>query len=778
MRGNTWAAALAIVLLGTNSMLGTVAYAAPPSGFHEAVLQIQVNESAASEMVVTLRDADGSVWLEEGDFARLRLRTPDREPLIVDRIRYFRLQAIAGASVAVEETTQQVSLTVPATAFAGTSIEVAERQSTVVPQANFGGFLNYQFSGERDNYSSASAESATFGTAFTELGVFGPHGVVTSSAIGQFLEDKKRGIRLESTWTYDFPERLQTIRVGDAISSSAQWSRSARFGGVQWGSNFAVRPDLVTSPFLSAAGEAVVPSTVDVFINNQQITSQQVPAGPFVIDRLPAISGAGDVRLVVRDAFGREQVITAPFYSSPVLLREDLSQYSVELGKVREDYAISSNRYGALLASATYRRGLTNSLTLEGHGESQQSGPHALGLNAAWRIGNIGVVSATLAQGADDSSSGMLTAVGFDRGGRRFSITGRSQFASDGFRQVGDSLLLQRPKQQHVLQTSANFSRIGSFSLAYAIATYQGQARRQTGTLSHNISISHIGYLGFSVSHTLSEPKATGAFLILTAPLGPTRSASLTARYDKDTFFEERELVAMFQQNPPVGNGSGYRLSASTAGNYSGSWLGQFDYAAIEAEAAKYLETSAVRATLTGAAVALGGDIYTTRSFNDSFALVDVAGIPDIDVMVDNQVVRRTDRNGRAFVRNLRAYEENRLSVDPRQLPLDTRIDSDKLKISPRYRSGLIVKFAIAHERSATFKLVLPSGRPVPAGAEVVFKGNRFPVALDGLVFVTGFDHGLSAEAEWNGGRCTFRVDAPVGDDPLPDLGIVACQLQ
>jgi outer membrane usher protein len=116
--------------------------------------------------------------------------------------------------------------------------------------------------------------------------------------------------------------------------------------------------------------------------------------------------------------------------------------------------------------------------------------------------------------------------------------------------------------------------------------------------------------------------------------------------------------------------------------------------------------------------------------------------------------------------------------VDPRQLPLDTRIDSDRMTISPRYRSGVVVNFPVARERSGTFKLVLVDGRPVPTGAEVILKGNRFPVALDGLVYVTGLDHGMSARAEWNGGQCDFRLDAPPSDDPLPDMGTIVCRAE
>jgi len=752
--------------------------AAIPDGFSEAVLQIEVNESAASEMVVALRDVGNNLWLDADDFARLRLRPPNRPPLLVDGIRHYPLQAIVGATLAIDDTTQRVSLTVPAGAFADTTIVLADRPGHDISQANFGGFINYEIGAEHDETQSATAgtSSATFGTAFTELGFFGPHGVVTNSAIGHYLADEQRALRLETVWTHDFPSKLQTLRVGDAISSSGRWSRAARFGGVQWGSNFAVRPDLVTSPLLSAAGEALVPSTVDVFINNQQVTSQSVPAGPFVIDRLPAISGAGDVRLVVRDAFGREQVITAPFYASATLLQKGLAQYSVEVGAVRENFAIESNDYGAMLVSGTYRRGLTDNLTLESHGEYQSGGAHALGMDAALRIGNLGIAGATLAFGADESDSGALSGLSFERSGKRISFNARSQFASDGFRQVGDSQLTLRPKQQHILQSSANFYRFGSFAVAYAIATYRDEPRREVGTLSHNIAIRNWGYLGLSISRTWSEQNSISAFLIFTAPLGATRNVSLSARYDKDAVIDQREVIGTFQQNPPIGNGNGYRVSASTAGNYAGSWLRQFDAAAFEIEAAKYLQTSAIRTSLAGAAVAIGGGVHATRVVNDSFALVDVAGIPDMDVFVDNQVVRHTDGEGRALVRNLRAYDGNRISVDPRQLPLDTRIDTDKIVIAPRYRSGVVVKFPVSRERGGTFRLMQSTGRPVPTGAEVILRGNRFPVALDGLVYVTGLDHGMAAVAEWNGGQCVFRIEPPPAGDPLPDMGTIVCR--
>ena len=53
-----------------------------------------------------------------------------------------------------------------------------------------------------------------------------------------------------------------------------------------------------------------------------------------------------------------------------------------------------------MLAEATYRRGITDFFTLEGHGEFLEGNSHALGLNAAFGIGKIGVINVTAATAA------------------------------------------------------------------------------------------------------------------------------------------------------------------------------------------------------------------------------------------------------------------------------------------------------------------------------------------------------------------------------------------
>jgi outer membrane usher protein len=155
---------------------------------------------------------------------------------------------------------------------------------------------------------------------------------------------------------------------------------------------------------------------------------------------------------------------------------------------------------------------------------------------------------------------------------------------------------------------------------------------------------------------------------------------------------------------------------------------------------------------------------------------VDLAGLADVPVYVENQLTTHTDENGRALLYNLRPYEANRISIVPEDLPLNTSIGASSTTMVPPYRSGVVARFPVERISSGTFRLVTEDGKPLPVGATVKLKGAEFPVVLDGMVYVTGFDHGMAAEASWPGGHCTFRLQPPPPDDPLPDMGTIQCR--
>ena len=632
--------------------------------------------------------------------------------------------------------------------------------------------------------SAQQVDGLNTGGAFVELGVFAGAGVLSSTAIERYDGMQNQAIRLDTTYTHDFPSSLQTLNVGDAISDGGTWGNALRYGGVRWSRNFALRPDLLTTPLLSTAGTAAVPSTVDVFVNNQLVTSHELPAGPFVIDRLPAVTGSGDVSVVVRDALGREQVLTQSFYSSSTLLAKDFSQYSVNLGSVREDYALVSNQYGPLLGELSYRRGITDAFTLEGHAEYLAGDAHAAGINAAFGIGHAGVINVTAANGANSDGSGWLRGIGIEHRGSNTSFIVNTTWASDQFAQVGEPVdPAQRLRQRNLLQAGVGLGRFGSLSLAYVRQVYRASPTQQTLGLTQSLSLGRAGNLNLTVTRThtaeqllAASQNSTSAYLIWVLPLGMRRAATLAAVSGSGSGAPGNEVIASMTESPPVGPGFGYRFSASTAGNYDADWRQQFSAADVEVEAARNQGFEGRSAFLSGAMTFLDGELNATRMVNGSFAMVDVAGLPNVPVYVENQLTTHTDADGKALIYNLRPYEANHISIVPEDLPLDTTIAASSTIMAPPYRSGVVARFPVERVRSGTFRLVTEDGRPLPIGAVVKFHGNVFPVVNGGMVYVTGYDHGTSAEASWEGGRCVFRLPPPPPDEPLPDMGAIQCR--
>ena len=755
----------------------------PDADWRRSVLELRVNGVLSGEDVVALRDSGGGLWLAESDFERLRLKLPAAQAHVADGKRYYPLAAISGAKVAFDETRSAASINAPANAFVSSSLSLTGVNRPPISPAGTGAFFNYELYGQTGQYSGADVASG-----YGELGIFSPLGVLINTGADSSAAGAGGFVRLESTFSHDFPNSLETLRLGDAVSVPGTWGEAVRFGGLQWGTNYAIRPDLVTTPLLAATGTAVLPSTVEVFVNGRAVGSSEVPSGPFVINQVPAINGAGDVNIVVRNALGQQQIISMPFYSAAVMLQPGLSLYDVDLGPVRENYGISSGDYGPLIASATWRHGFSALFTGEIHGEAMHNGPWAAGIDLAQGLDHWAVVTADLAVGGQSATSGLMgsgpepassgtyAALGLQHVDQRLSIILEAQHATAGFRQLGDVGGIPTPIERNLAQVGWNMGHPGSLQLAWASQRNPDDTRQQTFSATYSLNIGR-GSFSASASYTTSGPtEDTFVSVFYVLPLDSRRNVSTQFRYDSQQSSPNAALVATLQKNLPPGPGEGYLLSAGTDGSYNLQYQRQFDALEASVQAARYLDQSAQSLTLLGGATFMAGEFRATRTVTDSFATVEVGGIPGIAVYSDNHPVATTDENGIAVVRDLRSFDVNRLSIDPLDLPLDAAVANPRVQVVPPYRSGMLVDFPVKRIHAGVFRLQRADGTAVPAGATVTLEGEDFPVGLDGLAYVTNYDHGTTGEAHWAGGKCTFRLPPPPAGEPQPDVGTIACR--
>lgn len=143
-------------------------------------------------------------------------------------------------------------------------------------------------------------------------------------------------------------------------------------------------------------GQAALPSTVDLIINGQKTSSTEVQSGPFILNNVPFINGKGKLlwsRLMQSGARSQHR----SHFIFLILCSSGLFDYSLSLGKIREDYGLKNFSYGKFASAADARYGVNDWLTVEGRTELS-SDLQLLGAGSVLKLANLGVLSASFTQ--------------------------------------------------------------------------------------------------------------------------------------------------------------------------------------------------------------------------------------------------------------------------------------------------------------------------------------------------------------------------------------------
>ncbi|MGA9726976.1 MAG: fimbria/pilus outer membrane usher protein [Methylocella sp.] len=592
---------------------------------------------------------------------------------------------------------------------------------------------------------------------------------------------------------------MLTYRAGDTISSGLAWTRPVRLGGVQVQRDFAIRPDLVTMPLPSFSGSAAVPSTVDVYVNDVRTISQDVDSGPFRMTNLPILSGQGDASVVVRDSSGRDVETTLPFLVSNQLLRAGLVDFSAEAGFPRLFYGTLSNVYdGEPAGSASLRYGFSDRLTLEAHAEGTNDLATG-GIGASLGIDRAGVLSAAFAGSTHGGSSGGQVYASFDTtlfGVSLSTSTLRTLGSYDDLASVTAPVTALAPTAfapglslQNPLSSLRPPKIEDQFSIGVPVPLLGGSVNfgyvHEEDPFGNRVELLDVGYSRqvfkgatfFATAYAgLDSPRNAGISLGLSIPLGDGVTASSGASRDQSGLIVASDVTKPLGQEP---GSYGWRLSdlegEQTLRLASAAYRG--DYGEVEATATQSQAGFAGTISQEGAIVVAGGDVFFANRINDAFAVVD-AGAPGLEVSYENRPVARTDASGMAIVPTLNAYQSNKISIDPRDLPLNASIATTQELLTPRDRSGVLVDFGIRTDvRSAIVILNGASGQPLQAGLRgKTASGHGFVVGYDGRAFLEGLEANNIAIVELASGECRAEFAyAPQGDSQV-SIGPVVCQ--
>jgi outer membrane usher protein len=746
------------------------ALAAPPDPLSPKliIVAVRVNGTAVGDSWPLARAA-GQFFAPADAFVAWRLRLPPDPPLVVAGQELYPLQG--PLTWHFDAPTQTLAIDAPAGAFIASSFDGFSGSNPAPTLPPPGGFLNY------DGQWTRTGTTDQFG-ATGEIGIFSRLGVFTASGVARDVTGHSGYVRLATSYFRDDPATATSLRLGDAVGAVSSWGRQVYFGGVQWGSKFATQPNLVLLPLPSLSGEAVAPSLVDVYVNNVLSARREVPAGPFALNQVPIVTGAGDVRMVVHDVLGREQVVTMNYYMSPQLLRQGLHEFSWEAGSVRENLGTVSNDYGPWFGATAHRYGVTDRLTVEGRAEVQQRSG-AAGAGAVFVVGDLGTLAGGGAGSTSPDGTGALGYVQAERTSGRWSVGARIEGATRDFRQLGMA--------DGELPAASGTQIYGSIAPVSNQSISAGYIRR-INRGRENVNLATIGYtvqFGFGLTASLTGSRSAlddghwGANLMLSYPLDARHFVSGAVNHTGRT----TQAYAQLQQSLPTDTGFGYDLRANLSDTRGTDGAGarllyQNDIGNYVAEAAQTGRATSLRVGAAGGIVAMGGHVMFSRVVQDSFAMVEVPGTAGIDIYSNNQQVTRTNDQGVALIPRLQAYQRNLVRVDDRGLPVEVEMDLAERVIAPFARSGVLVTFSARRNNGATLRIVLDDGTPMPLGSEVRIDGDDVPhrVALRGEVFVDEMSFPAGATVTRGTKACRFAVPRPANDEPLPRLGPFTCR--
>ncbi|HEX7817202.1 fimbria/pilus outer membrane usher protein [Dyella sp.] len=735
-------------------------------------LYLDVTLNGAPSGLAHFAMRNNELWASAATLRQLGFNLPPGTPDPV------RLNSLQGVQADYDASRQTVNINAPLKLLnLATTVLGAPQQTANKATASPGILLNYDLYGTQGQHDASSLN------AFTELRAFNSWGVLSNTTLTQMTHGAGSGwddntVRLDTTWSTSFPQDLMTLRIGDTLTGYLPWSRATRIAGIQLSRNFALQPYRINTPLPSFLGSATLPSDVELYVNGIKQYSGKVPAGPFQLNTIPNITGSGNAQVVLTDALGRATTVNFSLYDAHELLQAGLSDWSAELGVVRENYGIKSFDYGHEPAgSGSWRYGVSNQFTAEAHAEATDGLVNA-GAGGAWLLGQAGVLSGSAVHSENRGRAGSQFELGYEWRNEQFN------FSVDGIHTRGDyrdlASLYGAPAPSVSARGLIGYTsqHLGSFGMSYLHLRFPGQAATRYGSAYWFRAVGRSGSVNINVTQNLDNSRDRSLFLGYTLALADNTTLSASAQRDQG----RSTLTVDASKAVPTEGGFGYRAEGRMGAD-SGGGTAELDYLGrygrVDAGVNSVGNVRYAYGEASGSVAFMGGHLFATRHVDDAFALVSTDGVADVPVKLENRAIGSTDRHGYLLVTPLNSYQSNQLSIDPMQLPADLRIDRVKTVATPADRTGTLVNFGIHPVRAALVILQGADGKPLALGTQVRVHGHDGDAAVvgyDGQVYLDTLDaHNVLDVDDAEGSHCHASFDFQRQGDGIPQIGPVTC---
>lgn len=733
-----------------------------------AFLELKVNMLKKNEIPVVIRDHDVLGRVSDLENAGIVGFQGQREQIRGEQ--YVSLRSLEPKlAYQINETDLSLDLTVsPSLLGLNVISSNQDRPEKIDYRQNPSVFLNYAL----------FAENMKNVTVFSETGVNLKNSLLYSSLSRNPDGQIVRGL---SNVTISNRDNLNRTVIGDRLLATDVLGGSLTMGGIGYFREFAIDPYFTRSPGLHYSGAVSTPSTLDVYVNGQFLRRLQLPPGQFELKDLPVPTGSADTRLVLRDAFGREQEFLAPYYFTQGLLQNGLHEFSYNFGAPRKNLATENWHYDAPVFLGRHRFGFSDALTagmrLEASPKMVSGGP-----SVSFRL-PIGEMELATAASHETGLSGGAAYVGYSWNGQLFNIGTSARLFSPHY----STASLSASAKRSWLQTNT--------ALGFNIGDRIGVTMRHTVENSEDTGLSH----RYALATTLQLKKWVTLFirggylqernknsLEITTGLN-FQLADVLGTLSHERVDGVGTSLLSVQKTTPSDNGFGYRLTGKTTeGRYATDSQVQYQgpYGNYDAFHTYAGGTHGSQLRAAGGLVYLGGDFAFTRPIQDSFAMINVPGLKGIRGYVNNQEIGRSDSKGNLLVPNLLPYYGNKLRIADQDIPLNYNIDVIEYVVATPYRGGAVVTFPVNKIQRVMGTVVIEKGGVVTIPlhgqltVSVATKSFESPIGRKGEFYLENLPSGSHKAVILHEQKsCEFQLTVPETAESDIKIGNLRCTL-
>jgi len=776
----------ALPLLLATALLASLSPAWAQQG-DQVPVHVILNAQDMDDLVVTVT-AENEVWLRWGELGKMglvnwpeALRRPDETAVslasLAPHLKY-----------ALDLKELRLDLTAEPELFEKHIVNLGYVPPKDIRYAqNDSGYLNYSL-GVSGAEGSPSNRVALPLEAAVRLGST----LAYSSFSYQHTGSEDLAVRMLTNLNWDDTAARSRLTVGDFSATSGPLGGGGIFGGVSLATNYSLTPYFVRYPQLSVSGVAATPSEVRVFVNDQLVKTEKFTPGLFELNNVPLAIGAGEVKLVITDAYGREQTVPLPFYLSTQMLKPGLHEYSYNLGYARQALGLQSDDYGDAALLGFHRYGFADWLTagLSAEGDSHVARLGASATVLLWRLGEF---SLTTTNSSGETAQGSAYLADYRYLTKHFGVDVFTQSQTRDYSTLSLGARDDKDKLLNGASLGLNGEFLGSLSLNYRMEQPYLAAATDTTTVFYTRPLLRQEVsLNLRAARVVTH-KPTGlstsneVFAGIVWNLGQNRS--LTA--SRDNLDGQNLDTLTLQKNTPQGPGVGYRVELDRRdGQAQDDGYGTNSYVQLNGQhgsySANYLRTNGSNSgtvTAAGSVAYIDHGVYLSRPIPDSFALVRMSGMEGVRAYASNLEAGTTNSQGEMVIPSLLAYFGNDISIDERDVPVNYSIPVLRQHIAPPYRTGVVLDFSLTKLQATVGTLFIVSagkktaaelaaislvvaGKTVEA---VVGRGGEF--YLENIPAGTHMMHVL-----WKDQKCDVTLKVPKSEELFVNVGELTCE--